>query len=426
MSDLGGEVRVSPDRVELSGLTARYGKAHIAVSGTGTSGPASRWDLEVSAKDLPADADLRRALPPSLAGVFDSLHVRGTLGLELSQFSYRIGEATAAGRAAAAAGGSAAGAAVDPEIDLNGRLTMSDVSLNAGAPMDKVQGSVALEAAIRGGRLWSLGGHLDVASLDVAGRSVTNLRAELSKVGGEPELLLRNVRAAAAGGDLAGDVTLVPPDADGPAAPGQPGSPGQYKLSLFVRNADVRELAKETGEKLSGRVTASLAMEGNWGQAAVRRGRGDVSVTGREMYRIPLVLGLTQVTNLALPISSPFSSATARYSVDGQRVNFERIELRSNNLLMTGDGLLDFGTKQVKMLFVTDNPGAFKIPFLHDLWRGAQQELVRIHVRGTVEDPKVQNRPLGTFTTTVDQCSAGTGRAMGRATDRSPRGRRSR
>jgi hypothetical protein len=47
------------------------------------------------------------------------------------------------------------------------------------------------------------------------------------------------------------------------------------------------------------------------------------------------------------------------------------------------------------------------IPFLQDLWRGAQQKLLRIHVRGTVEDPTVSNRPLGTFTTTVDEVFKG-------------------
>ncbi|HEX8912445.1 MAG TPA: hypothetical protein VF796_08800, partial [Humisphaera sp.] len=95
------------------------------------------------------------------------------------------------------------------------------------------------------------------------------------------------------------------------------------------------------------------------------------------------------------------------YSLDGERLTFERIELRSANMLMAGDGTLDFGSKQVRMTFVTDNPGAFKIPFVQDLWRGAQQELLRIHVRGTVQDPKVEARSFGTITTTVDEVLKG-------------------
>ncbi|MGH2549471.1 MAG: hypothetical protein ACRDHN_08780, partial [Thermomicrobiales bacterium] len=55
----------------------------------------------------------------------------------------------------------------------------------------------------------------------------------------------------------------------------------------------------------------------------------------------------------------------------------------------------------------TDNPGAFKIPFLQDLWRGAQQELLRIQVRGTVQEPTIENKPFGTFTTSVDEVFKG-------------------
>jgi hypothetical protein len=125
------------------------------------------------------------------------------------------------------------------------------------------------------------------------------------------------------------------------------------------------------------------------------------------MYRVPLVLGLLQVTNLALPISAPFSEATARYSVEGERIIFENMELRSPTMVMSGDGHLDFATKRVRLNFVTDNPKGLKVPFLDDLLQGARRELLRIHVRGTIQDPKVSAGVMGTFTTTVDQVVKG-------------------
>ena len=144
------------------------------------------------------------------------------------------------------------------------------------------------------------------------------------------------MQGSSAGGDLAGQASLSFPD-DGPS---------RYVLSLVVRNADVKELAGESDQNLAGRLTASLALEGAWGKSDARRGRGDVVVTGKEMYRIPVVLGMLQITNLSLPVSSPFNSGIARYSVEGQKVTFEKIELRSDNMLMSGDGTLDFATKQ--------------------------------------------------------------------------------
>ncbi|MBW3575603.1 MAG: hypothetical protein KY450_12160, partial [Actinobacteria bacterium] len=77
------------------------------------------------------------------------------------------------------------------------------------------------------------------------------------------------------------------------------------------------QIAQEADADVKGQLTASLSLEGAWGALSERRGRGDVVVSGRGMYRVPLVLELMQVTNLAVPLSGPFSEATARYGVEG-------------------------------------------------------------------------------------------------------------
>ena len=101
------------------------------------------------------------------------------------------------------------------------------------------------------------------------------------------------------------------------------GSPRVY-LSIVLRHADVQDLTHAPGKKYPhGRLTASLTMGGVWNDTKTRRGHGDVlSVSGEDMYDIPIVLGRSQITNLALPISSPFSEATSRYSIDGPSVIF--------------------------------------------------------------------------------------------------------
>jgi len=169
----------------------------------------------------------------------------------------------------------------------------------------------------------------------------------------------------------------------------------------------VRELTGEADESILGELTASLTLEGAWGDARVRRGRGDVVVAGKQLYRIPLLLGVLQVTNLSMPIGGPFTKGTARYTVEGTRINFEQMDLRSDTMMMSGTGYLDFASKQVRMNLTTDNPGGLRVPFIHELWQGARQELLKISVRGTVQDPKVEANSLATFTTTIDQVFKG-------------------
>jgi hypothetical protein len=262
-------------------------------------------------------------------------------------------------------------------------------------PLTDVSGGVRIDAGVREGHLETLRGGIDLDSMTMAGRATRNFRAELLKPAGKSELHIDKMRGDIAGGGMSGRMTLVYPD-DGPS---------RYALELVVRDADVRALAWEKADdKMNGQLTASLSVEGSWGDVAQRRGRGDVMVSGRDMYRIPLVLGLLQVTNLALPISSPFNEATAVYNLDGNRVTFEQIKLTARNMLMEGSGSLDFGTKKVDLAFTTDNPsGLMQLPFLKELWSGARNEMLKIRVKGTIQEPEVSAQSMGTFWTTVDE-----------------------
>jgi hypothetical protein len=406
---LTGTIVVSPGLVRLKEVKGRHGKATLAVSGTGTTDERPVWNLAVSGQNIRVDDDLHRALPPALAALCDSLKLKGTLGFTLPRLIYRTGEdagpATAPAAVAAPsiatdvpANGATRTAPPPPGVELSGAVYLVDATLDTGVQLEEVNGAINIaEATVRGGHLDALKGDVSFDSLAMAARPVRVLKAQLIKPSGKSELRVADLQARIAGGDLAGQVALMFPD-DGPS---------RYTLGLVVRNADVRELGWEADQRIAGRLTASLSLEGSWDKVSERRGRGDVVVAGKDMYHIPLLLGLLQVTNLALPISAPFESGVARYSVEGQNVVFERIELRSNNMLMSGDGNLDFGNRQVNMTFVTDNPGGFRIPFLQDLWRGAQHELLRIHVRGSIQEPKVQASTMGTFTTTVDEVFKG-------------------
>ena len=65
-----------------------------------------------------------------------------------------------------------------------------------------------------------------------------------------------------------------------------------------------------------------------------------------------------------MPIKSPFSDATTHYIVEGPKVTFEQIELRAANMLMSGNGSLNFDTRRMSFAFTTDNPNWPKIPIV--------------------------------------------------------------
>ena len=377
----GGTVDIAPGRAILKDLLGSHGPAKLSVSGEGNLGAAAVWNLTLHAQDIRADDEFRKAMPPVLRDIFDTLKLHGSIGFDFSKLSYR---------AAPTPDG-------DPDIDVAGSVSLKDGSADAGVPMTEIQGGMHFTAATRRGNFSGLGASLAFDSLKLGGRPVRDLRLDLSRAAGQNDLHVDHLRAKVAGGELGGSAVLTFPDQGA----------GRYTMNLAVRDASVKDLTGEADPNIRGELTASLALEGKWDDPSARRGRGDVVVAGKQLYRIPLMLGLLQVTNLSLPIGQPFTRGTARYNVEGTRVNFEQMDLRADAMMMSGTGYLDFRTKQVRLNLTTDNPAGFKIPFITDLWRGARQELLRIRVEGTVQDPKVQPSSMGVITTTIDQVFKG-------------------
>jgi hypothetical protein len=375
-----GTVDVTPGKAILKGMEGGHGNGKLLVSGVGALGPTSVWDLNLHAQKLLLDPEFRRAMPPTLLGIVDGLKLDGLVGFDFPRFSYRTSTASP-----------------DPEIDLSGDVSLANGTMDVGVPLTNVNGGMKFTAATRQGKIDSLTGSLLLDSLTVSGRPITDLKFDLIQSSGRNDIHIDNITGKIANGELAGSVLLTVPDTGA----------SRYTMNLIVRNADVRELTDESDPNIRGEVTASLAMEGAWGDARARRGRGDVVIVGKDLYRVPLVLGVLQVTNLSLPIGGPFTHGTARYDIEGMRINFEQMDLRSDTMQVNGSGYLDFGSRQVRMTLTTDSPGGFKVPFLHDILQGARQELLQINVRGTIQEPKVEPTSMGTFTTTIDQVFRG-------------------
>jgi hypothetical protein len=377
----GGTVTISHGNAELNNLTGTHGNAKFVVSGEGSMGAGSAWKLALKADNLRADDQLEQAIPPLLRHIVDNLKLQGTLALDFPALSY----------------GAPATADGDPDIDVAGVVSLADGALDAGVALTGVRGGIDFSTSVRQGKLKFLKGTAKFDALTFAGHKITDLRFDLLRQVDQTDLHIDKVSGKVAQGELGGSAILTFPDH---------GS-NRYTMNLAVRNADVRELTGEEDPKTRGALTASLSMEGNWDDASARRGRGDVVVAGKQLYRIPLMLGLLQVTNLSLPIGQPFTKGKAHFSVEGTRVTFEQMDLSADNLTMTGTGSLDFATKQVRLSLATENPSAFKIPFVTDLWNGARQQLLHIDVRGTVQEPKVSPTSLAIVTTTIDQVFKG-------------------
>jgi hypothetical protein len=384
LDKLQGQIFVSLNQVVLRDLTAVHGTADISISGKGDLGEHPAWDLKLSAQQMTVDEELLRAVPDSVATVLRGLKVRGNIGVELSRLAY-----WPTGQPDAATDGA--------DVDFAAKITMRGTSLDVGLPATNVQGDIDLAGLVRDGRLFRLAGRCGVDSLLLAGRPGSDFKLTLAKDSDDALIQIPHVEGKFAAGDIAGDGQYAFPD----------NGPSKYDLSLVLRDADVQQLTTPYDKELRGRLTASLQLGGTWNDPGSRRGHGDVSVVGQKMYDIPVMLGLMQITNLALPITSPFTEISTRYSLDGERVVFEQIDLKSKDMTMSGSGELNFAQRYVSLWMTTKNPALLALPVVGPLIGGADQELLRIHIKGTIEQPKVTASTFDTVTTTVDQVFKG-------------------
>lgn len=393
LDNVAGKAVISPGRVDLVELTASHGPANVKIDGTATDIPGgSEWRLRVNAANIVADEEFLSAVPAGVASVMTGIEYKGSLSIDCPTFTYRSLDPPASSAATQPVKVSA------DEYDFQSTVTLHDAAMNLGIPVTNAEGTIGFSATIRKGELDSLAGKMELPSLLLAGRPARNFRTNILKPAGDTKYLFDQLQGKFAGGDMAGQVALDVPSTD---------DPSRYVMALALHGCDIKLLAGEMDEKMKGRLSASLAMEGSWSDINNRRGRGDIQVQGEQLYRIPVVLGLLQITNLSLPIKSPFTDASTAYSIEGQRVTFESISLRAKDMLMQGSGYLDFGSKKVSLSFTTDNPNWPKIPIIDDILEGAKRELLQIHIRGTVEEPKVGARLMNTVSTTVDEVFKG-------------------
>jgi hypothetical protein len=405
LDDISGAVRLSKGRILLTDLSGKHGSGTIRIAGDGAADHTD-WDLRIAGSNINVDDAFRKAMPGGLASVINGTKLDGTNDFEYPKLTIQsAGELPAPvpdgsgipppPPLASSSTHPSSGSALD--VDFGVKVALKDASMNIGVPIAHASGTVQLDGTVRRGRLAALSGPLDLPALQVAGRSASTFHADFYKPASQDALRIGKITGNLADGNLAGQVDLGFPDHGA----------SRYVINLVLRDADIRQLSGDLSPDLSGELSASLALEGDWSDPRSRRGRGDVTVSGKQMYKIPLVLGLLQVTNLALPISSPFNQGSARYSVDGQTVTFDSLELRSRDMLMSGSGQLNFATRQVKMTFFTDNPTWPKLPIIGDLVQTARHELLQIHVKGTLEEPKVTASSANTLTTTVDEVLRG-------------------
>jgi hypothetical protein len=379
MTSITGTIVASPDRIELQNLEATVAGGRAKVSGVGEFANRSVWTLNIQSTDTLIDAAFHNALPDALKKILVENALTGRANLSLDQLAWTRSEDNAA-----------------IDIIFDSKFELLGMNWTVGLPFTDAKGEGTLKGHFIDDDAADLNGSLDLKSFSVGGFAARDGHAMLVTDPGTRIIRLRDIRAQVGEGDIAGGIMLDR----------SRGDITKWSAEVLLRNADVAKLTEGTSGLVNGQLNASLAVEGAFSsdgsRVGPRRGRGDISVTGDKLLKVPMMVGVTQIVSLSLPFTSGFNEATASYSIDDQRITFADIALKSSEMRIKGVGWLDLGQRNVSLDFYTASGGK-RLPVIGSLLDAARKELFQIKVRGKLSEPQVSAGSFQTITTTVDE-----------------------
>ena len=101
-------------------------------------------------------------------------------------------------------------------------------------------------------------------------------------------------------------------------------------------------------------------------------------------------LALLQLINLTFPTAGAFNDASAQYLIDGDMVLFDSLVFGAPSVRLDGAGTMRLSTRQLDLQLRTSNPSGWDLGPLSDLIARIKDELISIHVDGTLEKPKAR------------------------------------
>jgi hypothetical protein len=392
---LQGSVLFRNGQVEIETLRAEHGRTLVEAKGTSHCGPDG-WRLELaelSVDRLTSDRDVVAALPERLRRAVMELNPTGPMSLRGKLLL---------------AGSGQPGDPLKTNWDLD--LYLHQANLNAGVLLEDVRGNVRLTGSSRGPIL-RCRGDLKLDSLIYKGLQFTEVAGPLwieeSRVllgaWAEPEdtRQKRRITGRAYGGGVALDAW-----ADlGPAH--------TYRVQGSLAGADLARFTQENvvgRQKLQGKMFGQVALRGAGRGVHTLQGGGEFQLRNADIYELPLMVALLSILSIKPPDTTAFTESDVKFRVDGGRVYFDQLAFKGDAVTLLGNGDMNLDLDIQLQLYATVGPRELRIPLITDVMRGASQQVMRIHVGGTLHSPTTRAEAFPGVSRALKELEAGLGR----------------
>jgi hypothetical protein len=375
---LRGVFTYDQGRVTLEGVHAEHRTTRLSAEGKCLLDGEGGWQLHfdhLEVDRLKADRELIQALGGGLKRTVTELQPRGQMNLR--------------GKLVLASSGqSPSGLAAQWNVGIEGH----QVALDCGVPLEHIFGAVQLYGSFDGQKL-VCNGELSVDSMTyknfqftqclgpfwldnsvvLLGRSADRQRGTTSG---------RAITAKLYGGTavLGGRVTF--------------GEVPKYSIYATLNGADLARCAQEaiTGkEKFSGVVSASVDLHGSGRGIHHLGGRGSISLTDADLFELPVIIALLKPLSGRLPDTKAFNTADVDFRIEGEHVYLNKINLTGDAVSLRGSGQMGLDRSIQLSFYSKVGRGEAPFPLLDKVVSAASQQIMQIHVTGTLDNPVTRN-----------------------------------
>ncbi|REK07901.1 MAG: hypothetical protein DWQ37_20890 [Planctomycetota bacterium] len=401
---LSGWVDYCNGHADLHQFHAVHGQTQMRTSGSADVGADGSWELRLH--DLSVDRlrlggddhELIAALPPALRRAVASLKPTAPINL--------IGAAPSPANAVIFA-------KRGPDADLfsswDVKLTTHCSNVQAGPLLEDVFGRVRLRGSASGSR-YSSQGELDIDSVTYKNFQFTEVRGPLwfdnaniylgamapttqQAAGARPRVTARLL-----GGVLAGDGHV------------RLGAVPQYRMNASLSGADLGQFARENlpaGQKLEGKIAGQLELHGTPGPRNLS-GSGSLHLSEADVYTLPVMVSLLSLLRAKPPDSTAFTQSDIAFDIQqGEHLILKRINLDGDAVSLSGFGTLHLdGQSNPIALQLHAASGSGGLPVLSGMLSEASQQILLIHVDGTLEHPQTRAEPFPVANQALQQLQA--------------------
>lgn len=393
---LSGEVQIGNGKIELSDISGQHGRTWLACQGEGSYNDRD-WNVTMTnllVGSLKIDEDFLEAVPDVIAPALRRLSFEGWLNVQ--------------GAVAVAGQHQLAQQSFPIQLGWDLRFDMNQAHMRFGIPVENVFGSVRLKGSYDGQRLGCMG-QLDLDSLTVYDSQITKLKGPIWMDGsqsaagvfavekatqvvdrGQLPVEFSDEKQASITGNLHGGVFRL--DAQVKSDP-----TGEFYLQTSLSDACLDQLCKDHAPSLndvSGRSFVALRLQGNSLGTHSFRGSGSIQLRQAQLYELPVVLSLLKSLRVGSRAKTAFDSGNIDFRVIGEEIELTRIEMLGEPISLLGNGKVDLQRNIDLNFYSVMGKNRIHIPVITDLYRASSQQVLWIHIDGTLDSPQTHRHVL--------------------------------